>query len=189
MRVLVYLSIGLFISACAPSHEHDNDDEKIVRDMAEIIDHMKHYMLEVYDVPADSMMSFRPTEEVMSFEEHAAHTVANMYVHFNCFVKTDTVTDLDPAIEKSAQIMAITDRAELRQRMIDQFDEISKYLHTVEIKEDWNKERVLPQFEGEPSKDLITILMMMRDHITHHRSAMIVYLRLMGYEPPAYEPF
>lgn len=186
----VFISLlVLALFGCQPKPEQPDQSEKLIADMAVIMADMKVYMLQVYDMPADSMMQFRPTDDVMSFEEHTAHVVANLYVHFNCFVKTDTVTNLDPAIEQSAKIMAITDRAALRLTLIEQFDEVSEFLKTMKTEGDWNKTRVLPQFEGKPEKDLVTILMMMRDHITHHRAQMIVYLRLMGYEPPAYEPF
>lgn len=176
---------------CQESSTAVQDDPETIfpADMAEIMDHMKDYTLAVYDIPHDSLMDFRPSEEVMSFEEQAAHILSNMYVQHTSFLITDTTTNLNAAIEKSAEIMAITDRQELRTRLSEQFDEISAYLRTMDTSGDWNKERVLPQFDGKPKKDLMTILMMMRDHITHHRAQMIVYLRLMGYQPPRYAPF
>lgn len=187
------LCMGMVMTGCKDSDPHEQHDSshpaEFIHDMADIMDHMKAYMLEVYDIPDDSLMDFRPSAEVMSFEEHAAHVLSNMYLQHQSFVVTDTTTNLDGAIEKAAEIMAITDRAELRQRMVEQFDEISTYLRSMDTSGNWNKKRVLPQFDGKPSKDLMTILMLMRDHITHHRAQMVVYLRLMGYEPPRYTPF
>lgn len=172
-----------------PQSKEHQDSAVFLTDMADIMDHMRDYTLAVYDLPADSDMNFRPTEFEMTFQEQTAHMLSNMYVQFECFVKRDSVTELDWAIENAAEFMAIKDRAVLREKLKMQFDEISSYLRKMDAHEDWNKSRLLPQFEGKPSKDLMTILMMMRDHITHHRGQMVVYLRLMGHEPPLYKPF
>jgi len=181
---------SLFYGCTSHTPENTSSDPRVfLTDMADILDHMKVYMLQVYDVPHDSLMRFRPSEEVMSFEEHASHVLANMYVQFEYFVKVDTTTSTDKAVEESATLMALTDRQELRRRLSDQFDEITAYLRSKDASGDWNKPRLLPQFDGKPTKDLMTVLMLMRDHITHHRAQMIVYLRLMGYEPPPYVAF
>jgi uncharacterized damage-inducible protein DinB len=193
-KILTKLFIVLPVLVCLScnSEDHTKEHQKSVAfltDMADVMDNMRDYTLAVYDVPEDSNMTFRPTALEMTFQEQTAHMLSNMYLQFECFVKRDTTTDLNWAIEDAAEIMAIEDRAVLREKLKMQFDEISGYLRTMDAHDDWNKERVLPQFDGQPKKDLMTILMMMRDHITHHRGQMVVYLRLMGHEPPQYKPF
>lgn len=183
--------IGSLFYGCTPdaSEVEHSDPAVFLQDMADILGHMKTYTLAVYDTPHDSLMDFRPSEDVMSFEEHTAHVLANMYVQFEYFVKVDTTTSTIRALEESAEILAITDREELRQRLVAQFDEVIEHLRKKDTSGDWNKPRLLPQFPGKPEKDLMTVLMLMRDHITHHRAEMVVYLRLMGYKPPQYVPF
>ncbi|MEZ4721954.1 MAG: DinB family protein [Flavobacteriales bacterium] len=188
LTLSLWLVFAINLSSCASADDKPSE-EVFIDDMVHVMEHMKVYMLEVYDVPADSNMDFRPSEEVMSFREHAAHVLSNMYMQNECFVKRDTTTTIDWVLEDVAGLMATDDRAKLREKIAGQFDAIVLDLKGIKGKQDWNKTRVLPQFDGKPVKDLMTIVMMMRDHITHHRAQMIVYLRLMGYEPPPYRPF
>ncbi|MCB0632641.1 MAG: hypothetical protein KDD15_23045 [Lewinella sp.] len=41
----------------------------------------------------------------------------------------------------------------------------------------------------QPTKSLATAMMAMRDHITHHRGQLVIYIRMQGIAPEQYRAF
>lgn len=125
------------------------------------IKNTKAYTIDVLEALPDIDYDYRPTAEVRTFAEQAAHIAyategfADMFMKKNPDWKSGDGTKLN------------------RQELIDlnrkNFDRI------IEVVEN-------ASYDDGLHKGIISFL----DHNAHHRGQMIIYLRMKGIEPPAY---
>ena len=122
----------------------------------------------------DTDYGFRPVPAEMTFAEQLKHMAGNMiwlsssYLqgtkgHVDPSATSNTKKDIIPMLEKSFAYALET---------------ISR-LTTADLDEQ------VTFFAGTMSRR--RILMLMSDHLTHHRGQLVVYLRLRGIEPPRYK--
>jgi uncharacterized damage-inducible protein DinB len=131
------------------------------------------YTLEFAKVMPEEMYSFKPADVEMTYGEQLKHIAGNM-VWLSSSYLNGTKTTLDPvnAGNSKKEIIAILEKS-------------FAYANTTISQ---LNEKMLNQnvnfFAGMMSKRRIMLLM--TDHVTHHRGQLVVYLRLKGIEPPAY---
>jgi uncharacterized damage-inducible protein DinB len=122
----------------------------------------------------DTDYGFRPVPAEMTYAEQLKHMAGNMiwlsssYLqgtkgHVDPSATANTKKDIIPMLEKSFAYALET---------------ISR-LTTADLDEQ------VEFFAGTMSRR--RILMLMSDHLTHHRGQLVVYLRLRGIEPPRYK--
>lgn len=134
------------------------------------------YTLEVAQTMPDSLYGYRPVDSVFSFGEHLLHLEGNLYGLCSRYVqglpRRRPMPGAD-ATDKSAVL------ARLRAAMayVDS---------TLAATPDSALAQVATGFWS-PGTRRRGIFWLMRDHMTHHRGQLIVYLRLNGLAPPRYQ--
>ncbi|ARN77226.1 damage-inducible protein DinB [Nonlabens spongiae] len=144
----------------------------------ERLERSKDYLLLVADMMPEEDYHYRTTADSNSFAEHLMHIGWAMDWHSQTLMgerpardwETDTLLKVD---NKTKEEMIST--------MSDAFDNTIRFLK--EFDESRLGER-LDYFGADRTK--LQIMMLLADHITHHRGQMLVLLRLKGIKPPRY---
>lgn len=131
------------------------------------------YTLEVAERMPEEYYGFKPTEEEMSFEQQLLHMAGNINWLTSSYLggaavekdltttgygKAEIIAMLKDVFERSAQATAHLTEAQLE-------DPVTFFAGPM------NKRR---------------ILLLLHDHLSHHRGQLVVYLRLKGIVPPKY---
>jgi uncharacterized damage-inducible protein DinB len=176
MRPKIFLTLTLIISSFSTNVIVQQSD--FIKDYLERLENSKQYLLLLAEEMPEDKYDFKSTPESMSFEEHLMHIGWAMDWHSQTLLgghkprdwETDTELKVDLK-SKSEMILTIDKTFELTTKLITEFD-------TLKLNDRINYlglERTKRQ-----------ILLLLSDHITHHRGQMIVYLRLNGISPPRY---
>lgn len=131
------------------------------------------YTEDIFNSMPDSLWTFKPTKEEMSFREQILHITQNMYWLSSSYLKGENLS------------LKTKDTGQSSNEIKTQYQEIGKYTLSVlkQLKESDLPERV-DFFAGNFTR--WQIIQLMHDHHTHHRGQIIVYLRLNGIKPPKY---
>ena len=176
MRPKIFLTLTLIISSFSTNVIVQQSD--FIKDYLERLENSKQYLLLLAEEMPEDKYDFKSTPESMSFEEHLMYIGWAMDWHSQTLLggrkprdwETDTELKVDLK-SKSEMILTIDKTFELTTKLITEFD-------TLKLNDRINYlglERTKRQ-----------ILLLLSDHITHHRGQMIVYLRLNGISPPRY---
>lgn len=134
----------------------------------------RDYTIELAEsMPADQY-AFMPTDDVRSFEDQMRHMVRNMVWLSGSYLgnEADFPYPLrDTVYDKTGILEILNAGFEYAHQAVEQLDP-KEYNDQVDF------------FAGPKSKR--QIIMLLTDHVTHHRGQAIVYLRLQGIKPPAY---
>ncbi len=131
------------------------------------------YTLELAELMPDSAYAYRPVPEVRTFEEQLLHAARNMNWLTSSYLggeKTDK--DLERTGRPKEEVIAI-----LEETLSMAAEAIAK-LTAEQLDEQ------VDFFAGPMSKR--QILLLLNDHLTHHRGQAIIYLRMVGGTPPRY---
>lgn len=132
-----------------------------------------NYTEEVILSMPDSLWTFKPSSEEMSFREQTIHITQNMYWLCSSYLKGK---DMNLKIKDTGQTVT---------EIKAQFKEIGQY--TTEVLgnlEDSSLTEKVNFFAGNFTR--WQIIQLLHDHHTHHRGQLIVYLRLKNIKPPKY---
>jgi uncharacterized damage-inducible protein DinB len=157
-------------------------------EMSEIMQHMKAYTLAIANQMPEDKYDFRPTKDdtVRSFGEQLKHLIFNNNHQADNILKAKTFDG--PTLIRDMEVyeeIKMT-KAEIVDKLSKSFD---KLIARLEAMNDSDFEtQFAPPFVKTP-KSLRVMTMFIRDHITHHRAEIIVYLRMNGIEPAFYRPF
>ncbi|WP_282132492.1 DinB family protein [Cellulophaga baltica] len=179
MRKLLVLTAILVLSSIASPlfAQQDNFIEQYV----ERLENSKKYLLLVAETMPEENYTFKPTPESLSFEEHLMHIAWAMDWHSESLLggraarDWDTDTTLKVADKSKAEMMATIDKT---------FDTAITFINHFELVK---LEERLDYFGADRTKR--QILLLLSDHITHHRAQMLVYMRLNQLVPPRYVLF
>ena len=139
------------------------------------------YTLEVAEAMPAEAYTFRPTEDQMSFGEQLLHLTGNMVWISNSFLgHAETAFDVAAFRQtlRAADAGNKTSVLELTRRGLAFAQTALDKLDPATLDE------VQEFFAGPLSRRHLLILL--NDHLTHHRAQAIVYLRLRGMVPPRY---
>lgn len=133
----------------------------------------KAYTLELAESMPESDYDYSPTEEQMSFKSQLLHITSNMVWLTSSYLEGEKLSaDLKNEDYSKAEVIKIlTDAFDLAAAAVEAFP--AEDLET-EVK----------FFAGPMSKRQIMVLM--NDHVVHHRGQIIVYARLKGVKPPKF---
>ncbi|KGK31657.1 MULTISPECIES: DinB family protein [Cellulophaga] len=179
MRKLLVLTAILVLSSIASPlfAQQDNFIEQYV----ERLENSRKYLLLVAETMPEENYTFKPTPESLSFEEHLMHIAWAMDWHSESLLggraarDWDTDTTLKVADKSKAEMMATIDKT---------FDTAITFINHFELVK---LEERLDYFGADRTKR--QILLLLSDHITHHRAQMLVYMRLNQLVPPRYVLF
>ncbi|SHH46196.1 DinB family protein [Winogradskyella jejuensis] len=153
-------------------------DDVYVKEYLQRLENSKKYILKIAEMLPEDKYNYRVTPESMSFAENLLHIGYAMDWHSQSLLggreariwKTDTV--FKTAHKSKEDMIKLINKT---------FDETIKLITNF----DTNKlsER-LDYFGSNRTKR--QILMLLADHVTHHRGQMLVTLKLNGITPPRY---
>jgi len=135
----------------------------------------KTYSIEMAELMPENHYSFKPTPEIMSFAEQTVHTASAMF-WFASKVKGEPNPGKDFKVEGKT-------KADIIKFLKDAFDYAEKVL--VDLS-DTDAAQKIPVF-GELTLTKSQVFLLLRDHTTHHRGSMVIYLRLKGIKPAQYK--
>jgi len=130
------------------------------------------YTLEVAMAFAPDDFGFKPTREVRSFGEQLEHIAKNLYWLNSTYILEEENPGKDLAPQTTSEIITVLARS---------IDYVTLSLNKL-TNEELDKKVVFKNTEL-TKRD---IFYLMRDHMTHHRGQLIVYLRLRNVLPPEY---
>lgn len=139
------------------------------------------YSQEALAAIPDSSLHFRPTEGQMSVQEQIQHLSGNVYGLSRRFLDYDPEGFDEDALRDKLSAEKLS-REELVQLLNDAYAFGIDAIYSFEEK-DWDK--MVPNFFVGP-RSRRTIIYLLQDHATHHRAQVLVYMRLLGLEPPRY---
>jgi uncharacterized damage-inducible protein DinB len=162
-------------SFATPLFAQEND---FIKEYLERLETSRKYLILVAETMPKDKYDFKATPESMTFAENLMHIGWAMDWHSQSLmggrVARDWNTDTELKVDKKS-------KKEMIETIEKTFDKTTEFISNFDI----NKlgER-LDYFGADRTKR--QILLLLADHITHHRGQMLVYMRLNGLVPPRY---
>ncbi len=131
------------------------------------------YTIELVESMPEDKFDFRPSPDVRSFREQVVHLMNNMVWLSSSYLSTLSFKgDLKHRDLNKEEILLLLKQA-------------SKFAETAVRKMETKDLDVIVDFYAGPMTKR-QILMLMNDHMTHHRGQIIVYARMNDIKPPRY---
>jgi uncharacterized damage-inducible protein DinB len=137
------------------------------------------YSLEIANLMPELAYGFKPTPDEMSFGEQLIHTASNMVWLSESYLTTEK-SQISLADFKKLEVGKMT-KKQITEVLSQSFEFAGKAIQNA----DPNKLGEEVKFFAGPMARR-KVLLLLHDHITHHRGQMIVYLRLNGIKPARY---
>ena len=132
------------------------------------------YTLEVAEAMPAQHYAYRPMADQMTFGEHLQHLSRNLYSLSARFIREEAVPALaDTSLDKATVIAELKAAFAYATETLAYLDGPAAYAPA-------------PGFWSPDGATKSVVFLLMRDHLTHHRAQMVVYLRLQGITPPRY---
>ncbi|WP_025743318.1 DinB family protein [Aquimarina pacifica] len=172
---ITLISILLFSSFLSPILAQK---DPFIKEYIERLDKSKEYLILVAEMMPENKYKFKATTESMSFSENLMHIGWAMDWHSQSLMggreARDWATDTELKVDNKS-------KKEMIAKISETFDKTREFISNFDI----NKlEEKLDYFGANRTKR--QILLLLADHITHHRGQMLVYMRLNGLKPPRY---
>lgn len=173
--VLILALIILFPSFTSPVFAQQND---FIKDYLERFENSRKYLILVAASMPEDKYEYKATPESMSFEENLMHIGWAMDWHSQSLLggrkarDWNTDTELKVGKKSKEEMIATIDKT------FDNTIELIKHFDTNHLGDE------LDYFGLNRTKR--QILLLLADHITHHRGQLLVYMRLNGLVPPRY---
>lgn len=172
---LILTSIMLLSSFAQPMLAQEND---FIKEYLERLEKSKEYLILVAETMPEDKYEFRATPESMSFAENLMHIGWAMDWHSQSLMGGREARNWDTDTELKVDNKS---KKEMISKINETFD------NTIEFISNFDPNRLeerLDYFGADRTKR--QILLLLADHITHHRGQMLVYMRLNGLKPPRY---
>lgn len=175
-HIIILTSILFFSSSIAsPLFAQEND---FIKEYLERLENSKKYLILVAEMMPEDKYDFKATPESMSFAENLMHIGWAMDWHSQSLMGGREARDWDTDTELKIDNKS---KKEMINTIETTFDKTIEFISNFDI----NKlEERLDYFGSDRTKR--QILLLLADHITHHRGQMLVYMRLNGLKPPRY---
>ena len=174
-HLLILASVMLLSSFAKPIFAQEND---FIKEYLERLENSRKYLILVSETMPEDKYDFKATPESMSFAENLMHIGWAIDWHSQSLMggrearDWNTDTELKDDNKSKKEMINTIDRT---------FDKTIKFISNFDI----NKlEERLDYFGSDRTKR--QVLLLLADHITHHRGQMLVYMRLNGLKPPRY---
>ncbi|XMO87928.1 DinB family protein [Algibacter sp. AS12] len=176
MKNLLILTGFILITSFTSSLFAQKD--KFIKDYLERLENSQKYLMQVAETMPQEHYTFRATAESMTFAENFLHIGYAIDWHSQSLLggresrewKTDTLFKV--AKKSKLEMIATVNNA---------FNEAINLIKAFDTNQ---LDAELDYFGLNRSKR--QILLLLADHITHHRGQMLVYMRLNGLVPPRY---
>lgn len=178
---LFIIVAGLALGGCSasdPVNTVDNDTVEIENtfksDFGPVWKRSAEYTLALAQLMPEEYYDYKPTEDVRTFEEQLIHVVQNIYM-----LSSTYVTEENNPMDNTKEDFTKTE-------IIQMLGKACAYVDVAigDIEEEKLSETI--NLFNSISVPRERVFHLMRDHMTHHRGQMIMYLRMKGIEPPRY---
>ena len=179
MKLITKLPLStLFFLMVFPSF---GQKDPFIEQYLERLENSKKYLLVVAETMPEDNYSYRPTPESMSFAENLMHIGWAIDWHCQSLLGGRAARDWDTDTK-----LKVGDKTknEMVSTLEKTFDETILFIRGYDVSK---LEDELDYFGLKRTKR--QVLLLLADHITHHRGQMLVYLRLNGLQPPRYVLF
>ena len=169
-------------SFAGPDAKDHESSSRFKSEFKETWDNLKSYTLAVAEaMPADHY-GFKPTEEVRTFGEQFKHVSFTLYFMPRVFLQGEQL-EFDANYINNAELVGES-KEEVISMLSQRFDEVGEIIFSLKDKE--LKETVVIPFQDNKEVTKEHLIRWLKDHAVHHRGQSVVYLRMNGIEPPAY---
>lgn len=174
-NLFTLLALSLIGSIASPVFAQKTN---FIKEYLERLENSKKYLIVVAEHMPEEKYDFKATLESMSFAENLMHIGWAMDWHSQSVLGNREARDWDTDTELKVDNKS---KQEMIAAIEKTFDDTIAFISNF----DTNKlEERVDYFGLDRTKR--QILLLLSDHITHHRGQMIVYLRLNGLNPPRY---
>lgn len=174
-RFIILISLVLSSICTTPLFGQEN---VFIKEYLERLEKSKEYLILVAETVPENKYKYKSTPESMSFEENLMHIGWAMDWHSQSLmggrVARDWNTDTELKVDKKSKKEMIVTINKI-------FDKTIEFISKFDIN---RLDERLDYFGANRTKR--QILLLLADHITHHRAQMLVYMRLNGLKPPRY---
>ncbi|MEL6483945.1 MAG: DinB family protein [Bacteroidota bacterium] len=174
-NLLTLLFLPLFSLVYAPSFAQD---KVFVKEYLERLENSQKHLLLVAEMMPEEHYDFKPTSESLSFAEQLMHIGWAMDWHSQSLMggrkARDWETDTELKVDRK-------NKQEMMETLDKTFNTTIAFIKDFDLTQ---LNETLDYFGLTRTKR--QILLLLTDHITHHRSQMLVYMRLKGIKPPRY---
>ncbi len=174
-KLIILTSLLVFSAFASPLFAQQNE---FIKEYLERLEKSKEYLILLAERMPEDKYAFKATEESMTFAENLMHISWAMDWHSQSLMggreARDWNTDTELKVDKKS-----------KKEMIVTIDKT--FNKTIEFISNFDSDRLderLDYFGADRTKR--QILLLLADHITHHRGQMLVYMRLNGLKPPRY---
>ncbi len=171
-----FLSLFLFLPFLAFAQQKEAKSA-FTQEFAKVWERAKVYTLEVAEAMPAEKYSYRPNEDVLTYGGHLIHIVENWYGLCGRFIKEEGYP-LNDRLDASA-----LSKEEIIQHLHDVFAYADEAFYSI-TDEEINE--LAPRFWSKDPTSKKIIFLLMRDHMTHHRGMLVLYLRENGIKPPGF---
>jgi uncharacterized damage-inducible protein DinB len=174
-KLIMLISLLLFSALASPLFAQQDN---FIKEYLERLEKSKEYLILVAETMPEDKYDFKATPESMSFAENLMHIGWAMDWHSESLMggreARDWNTDIELKVNKKSkkEMIATIDKT---------FDKTIEFISNFDIN---RLEERLDYFGALRTKR--QVLLLLTDHITHHRGQMLVYMRLNGLKPPRY---
>ncbi|MEQ8417066.1 MAG: DinB family protein [Imperialibacter sp.] len=156
--------------------------------MASVMKSMKAYTLEMVELMPESSFDYRPVDSVRSFSEQVQHMISTNHFLLNHYLIDKQKGSRQEAGANAAKYAEKSSKKALLAVLGEQFDQTIAFFEKADVLL-YDQTFTFGPVDKPIVKDYFTTSMLIRDHFTHHRSQLIVYLRLNDIEPAQFRPF
>jgi len=179
MKRLLLLTTALLLSSITiPVMAQQND---FIKDYIERLENSKKYLLLVAETMPEDQYTYKATPESLSFAEHLMHIAWAMDWHSESLLGGRKARDWETDTTLKVHTKS---KEEMMTTLNTTFDATIRFINEFEISKMNDKLDYLGL-----SRTKRQILLLLADHITHHRAQMLVSLRLNELVPPRYVLF
>ena len=157
----------------ASDYSHAEQSSWLAQDFSTVWDHVTTSTLEYAEAMPENDYKFKPVPEIFSFAEQLLHIVGSNY-NLSSRIPQEKKPDvnLDAEGKSKKEIIDILKRS---------FD------YTAKVLESLSEEEAKKEFDFRGGKvNKFKVALLLKDHLTHHKGQLVIYLRLKGIKPPRY---
>ncbi len=175
MKRIFILSVIVLSCSISPAYTQET---KFIEDYLERLENSRKYLILVAETMPEDKYNFKATPESLSFAENLLHIGFAMDWH-----SQSLLGGREPIEWKNDTRYKVANKS--KKEMIALIN--TTFKDSIELIKAFNIKHLndtLDYFGLQRTKR--QILMLLADHITHHRGQMLVYMRLNGLVPPRY---
>jgi len=158
------------------------------KSMVDIMKSMKTYTIEMVELMPEGKFDFKPADSVRTFGGQVKHMISTNHFLLNYYLIGDEKTNREDELQTAFSSADYSKKADLIKALSDEFDNLIAFLENA-TSDYYQKTYKYGTPENPIMKDYFTTVMLIRDHFSHHRSQLIVYLRINEIEPAQFRPF